>query len=145
MATNDPAYRVNSSPAAGSFVTARSLARIYAMLLGGGELDGVRVLSPEQVAKHTTVRQEGSDMFFGVYLRTSLGFLHTSTDTDYGGSQEAFGFPGQGGQIAFADPASGLAFCYLPGRAAFLQGSDPRAQALIAAVYEAVPMRAGGA
>jgi CubicO group peptidase (beta-lactamase class C family) len=38
-------------PAANGLFTARSLARVYAMLAQGGELDGVRLLSPATVAR----------------------------------------------------------------------------------------------
>jgi CubicO group peptidase (beta-lactamase class C family) len=134
-ATNDPTYRAAGNPAAGAFVTPRSLARIYAMLLNGGQLDGTRILSEEVVREQTTIRDEGVDRLFQVYLRVSLGFLHASRDTRYGAATQAFGFPGQGGQLAFADPETGIAFCYVPGRIAFLQGEDPRAAALIEAVY----------
>jgi CubicO group peptidase (beta-lactamase class C family) len=134
-ATNDPTYRAAGNPAAGAFVTPRSLARIYAMLLNGGELDGTRLLSEDIVRRQTTIREEGLDELFQVYLRLSLGFLHASRDTRYGSAQHAFGFPGQGGQLAFGDPETGIAFCYIPARIAFLQGEDPRAAALIEAVY----------
>jgi CubicO group peptidase (beta-lactamase class C family) len=141
MAINDPTYREAGSPATASFLTARTLARIYAMLVGGGELDGVRILSPEQVAAFTTIRQEGTDALFSVRMRLSAGFLHESEDINFGGSDQAFGFPGQGGQLAFGDPAHGVAFSYLPGLGAFLQGRDPRAVALTDAVYEALGAR----
>jgi CubicO group peptidase (beta-lactamase class C family) len=138
MAINDPIYREATAPAAGSFLTARTLARIYAMLVGGGELDGVRILSPEQVTAFTTIRHEGTDVLFSTRMRLSAGFLHESADISFGGSDQAFGFPGQGGQLAFGDPAHGVAFSYLPGRAAFLQGRDPRAAALVDAAYAAL-------
>jgi CubicO group peptidase (beta-lactamase class C family) len=138
MATNDPAYRETVNPAAGAFVTARTLARVYAMLAGGGELEGTRVLSRERVREFTTVRAEGTDALFFVQLRTSLGFLHPSPSTRYGpAAPSAFGFPGQGGQLAFADPERGLAFSYMPGRIVFLDGQDPRADALVEAAYAA--------
>ena len=138
-ATNDPTYRAIANPAANSFLSARALARVYAMLVGGGELDGVRILSPERVREHTTVRVEGDDALFGVGLRLSLGFLHTSRSTRYIAGSDGFGFPGQGGQLAFADPGAGLAFCYLPRRIAFLgKDGDPRASSLVDAVAAAM-------
>jgi CubicO group peptidase (beta-lactamase class C family) len=132
-ATNDPVYRAAGNPAAGGFVTPRALARIYALWLNGGEIDGTRLLSPEIVERHTRVRAEGLDALFDVQLRVSLGFLHASSSTRYGDAAQAFGFPGQGGQLAFADPESGIAFGYVPARIAFLVGEDPRAAALVEA------------
>jgi CubicO group peptidase (beta-lactamase class C family) len=138
-ATNDPTYRAIANPAANSFLSPRALARVYAMLLGGGELDGARILSPERVREHTTVRFEADDALFGAGLRLSLGFLHTSRSTQYVAGSDGFGFPGQGGQLAFADPGAGLAFCYLPRRIAFLgPDGDPRASSLVEAVAAAL-------
>lgn len=134
-ATNDPGYRAAGNPAAGSFVTPRALARVYAMWLNGGELDGTRILSQDVVTEHTRVRSEGLDALFSVQLRLSLGFLHSSSSTRYGDAEQAFGFPGQGGQLAFGDPQTGIAFCYVPGRISFLTGEDPRAAALVEAAY----------
>jgi CubicO group peptidase (beta-lactamase class C family) len=141
-ATNDPAYRTNPNPAVNSFVTPRTLARVYAMLLNGGELDGKRILSPDRVEDHTRVRFEGEDAIFSVGLRLSLGFLHTSRSTRYLDDSEGFGFAGQGGQLAFADPDHRVAFAYLPRSIAFLgPDGDPRANALVAATQAAVEAR----
>jgi CubicO group peptidase (beta-lactamase class C family) len=141
-ATNDPAYRAIPNPAVNSFVTPRTLARVYAMWLGGGELDGVRILSPERVAEHTRVRFEGEDAIFSVGLRLSLGFLHSSRSTRYLDGSEGFGFAGQGGQLAFADPDHRVAFAYLPRSIAFLgPDGDRRANALVAATQAAVEAR----
>src|SRR3990172_866898 len=43
-------------PAANGLFTARSLARMYAALAGGGTLDGVRLLSPATLARATEVQ-----------------------------------------------------------------------------------------
>lgn len=141
-ATNDPAYRAIPNPAVNSFVSPRTLARVYAMLLGGGELDGTRILSPSRVEDHTRVRFEGEDAIFSVGLRLSLGFLHSSRSTRYLDNSEGFGFPGQGGQLAFADPDHRVAFAYLPRSIAFLgPDGDQRANALVAATQAAVEGR----
>jgi CubicO group peptidase (beta-lactamase class C family) len=133
-ATNDPEYRTFVNPSAGAFATARSLARVYAMLNGGGEIDGKRVIEADTVRRHTTIRIEGQDALFFVALRSSLGFLHASESIVYGLGENAFGFPGQGGQMAFTDPDSGISFCYIPRRIVFLEGQDPRCAALVEAV-----------
>ena len=47
-------------PAANGLFTARSLARMYAALAGGGALDGVRLLSRETLARATEVQPTGA-------------------------------------------------------------------------------------
>ncbi len=68
-------------PAAGAIMNARSLARHYAMLAGGGELDKVRLLSQERVATAAKAEFEGHDPIlspaFGsafAQCRWSLGY-----------------------------------------------------------------------
>src|SRR5687768_4586896 len=49
-AMNRPEVRRAAIPGAGAIVNARSLARHYAMLAGGGELDGVRLVSQDRIS-----------------------------------------------------------------------------------------------
>ena len=44
---SSPEFLAAEMPAGNATATARDLARVYAMLAGGGELDGVRIVSPE--------------------------------------------------------------------------------------------------
>ncbi len=60
-AFNRPEVRRAMIPGAGAIVNARSLARHYAMLAGGGELDGVRLLQQERVATAAKAEFEGPD------------------------------------------------------------------------------------
>ena len=53
------AFAAATVPAANGHFTARSLARLYAMLAGGGELDGVRILSEETVSRAGEVQNRG--------------------------------------------------------------------------------------
>jgi CubicO group peptidase (beta-lactamase class C family) len=66
-------------PAANGFFTARSLGRLYAMLAAGGELDGVRVLSPETVAEAATVQSHGLDLVLVVPMDWRLGYHRVFT------------------------------------------------------------------
>ena len=57
--------------------------------------------------------------------------------------QQAFGHPGMGGSIGFADPAQGLAFGYNVNQMGMSAITDPRAQALINVAYQRVEKKAG--
>src|SRR5262249_39306873 len=54
-AFDDPALQKAAIPGAGSRATVFDLARFYQMWLNGGELDGVRLLSPAMVDLATTI------------------------------------------------------------------------------------------
>ena len=57
---NRPEIRQACLPAYGLCTTARSLARVYASLIGDG-VDGVRLLPPDRVRQATTLEVEGLD------------------------------------------------------------------------------------
>ena len=57
---NTRAVHAAEIPAAGGIGDARSIARMYAACVG--EVDGIRLLTPEQVADATTQRTEGPDI-----------------------------------------------------------------------------------
>lgn len=124
---NRRAMRQAVVPAAGVSTTARDLARFYAMLLRGGELDGVRVLDPVTVAaaRQLSTAPEGDlDLFLRMRVRWSQGFQLGAAGPDPSagrpmgqlGSPQAFGHNGSGTCIAWADPTRGLAFAYLTDR-----------------------------
>ena len=90
---------------AGGKTSARAIARLYAALLG--EVDGVRLLSPERLREVTAVSSSGTDEVFGMPTRWGLGYSIGLPD---GTRDTAFGIGGVGGSFAFGDTATGLAF-----------------------------------
>ena len=74
-------------------------------------------------------------------MRLGLGFWLSQPDEPgmgFGPGAGSFGHPGAGGSIGFADPESGIGFGYAMNRTGSHLTVDPRAQALIDAVYDAV-------
>ncbi len=94
-------------PAANGLFTARSLARVYAALAEGGEIDGVRILSPETLDRATTVQSRSRDRVLLTHMKWRLGY-HNAFSTR-GAIEGAYGHYGYGGSGAFADPGRGLA------------------------------------
>ncbi len=72
-------------------VSARAMARLYAALMG--EVDGVRLISPERLKTVTTVLTQGPDWAFGGDLPKTLGYV-----AQLGGTR--FGWSGNGGSLA---------------------------------------------
>jgi CubicO group peptidase (beta-lactamase class C family) len=94
-------------PAANGHFTARSLARLYAALADGGELDGVRILSRDTLQRATRIEGRGFDRVVPFPMHWRLGFHRAATTR--GTLPGGFGHFGFGGSGAFCDPASRLA------------------------------------
>lgn len=93
-------------PAANGAFTARSLARMYAALANGGEIDGVRIMSPERVARMSQQQTSGRDKVVNFPMRWRLGYHHVYT---MGQSvPHGFGHFGFGGSGAWCDPSRQL-------------------------------------
>ncbi|MFC4534507.1 serine hydrolase domain-containing protein [Sphaerisporangium dianthi] len=135
---NDPDERSAEMPSTNGICTARSLARFYAALIG--EVDGHRILSAGTLAAATAEQANGIDRILRVPVRIGTGF-GLPTPGSFWYSPTAFGFPGYGGSLGFADPATGLAFGYVMNH--IQEGvPDPRAAALLAAVHSAMKAQA---
>ncbi|MFG2943731.1 serine hydrolase domain-containing protein [Streptomyces adustus] len=133
---NDPAYRAAALPASNGIATADGLARFYASLIG--EVDGGRRLfTPQTMELARGEQAAGADRVLVVGTRFGLGYmLHGAASPLL--SPTSFGHPGRGGALGFADPESGLAFGYVTNGFRTSVTADPRAQALVRAVREAL-------
>jgi CubicO group peptidase (beta-lactamase class C family) len=96
---------------AGGKVSARAIARVYAALLG--EVDGVRLLTPERLRQVTAVSSSGTDEVFGMPTTWGLGY---AIGLPGGPRDTAFGVGGVGGSFAFGDTASVTAFAVTKNR-----------------------------
>jgi len=95
---------------AGGKTTARAIARVYAALLG--EVDGVRLISPERLNQVSAVAASGTDEVFGIPSAWTLGYSKGIP----GLAETAFGWGGVGGSLGYADTATGLAFAVTKNR-----------------------------
>jgi CubicO group peptidase (beta-lactamase class C family) len=101
-------------PAANGFFTARSLAKLYAMLAHGGEVDGVRLLSPQTMRQIAVVHSRGPDLVLALPMGWRLGYH--SAFTTRGPVPGAFGHFGFGGSGGWADPRHDLALAMVCNR-----------------------------
>jgi CubicO group peptidase (beta-lactamase class C family) len=116
---NTAAFRRAGTPGGGGYATARAMAAFYQMLLQGGRLNGVRLLSPRLVEyvtrNHTGDRVDG---YMGMPMHRGLGpHVRGATPTIRGlGSlahPRTFGHGGVGSSYCWGDPDSGVSFAYL--------------------------------
>ena len=110
---NLPSVRRAAIPGSGGIMNARAIARHYAALAAGGELEGVRILSAERVAEATALQTDARDEVMEMRNRKALGYMlggeGDGGDVRIGSTGSEFGHPGHGGSIGFADPHRALA------------------------------------
>jgi CubicO group peptidase (beta-lactamase class C family) len=135
-AYNSRAVRAAEIPAANGVTDARSVARMYAACVS--EVDGIRLLTPEQVERATTRLTEGPNrILMGMDIQFGLGFMLRSDLINLGGPR-SFGHFGAGGSVGWADPDAELAFGYVMNRMDLGLAGDTRSYDLINACYEAL-------
>ena len=114
-AMNQPENRVHPLVSLGGIGNATSLAKFYALLAHGGQMDERRFFSSETITLMSTTLAAGPDQVFLLPTAFSAGFMQNPPGAPaiFGPSRLAFGHPGAGGSHAFADPEHGIAFAYL--------------------------------
>jgi CubicO group peptidase (beta-lactamase class C family) len=133
---NSRAWRAAQIPGGNGHSTARALARVYALIARGGELDGVRLLSPETIARASERQVLGKDRTIGIENEFALGFHRNggSPLMRLGNSPTAFGHGGAYGSIGMADPGPRIGFGYVMNQCGEPLG-DQRGPSLVEAVY----------
>jgi CubicO group peptidase (beta-lactamase class C family) len=115
-----PYVRRACIPAVGGIFNARSEARFFAMLAGGGQLDGVRLLSEDRVRSFAAPRPHFDDadpVFFGMVVPIGWAGYWLGGELPPVAAPRnprALSHPGMGGSIGWADLDSRLAvaFCH---------------------------------
>jgi len=138
---NTRRLRACELPSSNGVGNARGLARIYAGCIGDG-VDGHRVLAADTVTAATTQQASGPDAVLMIDTSFGLGFMLGSS---FGAANPptVFGHAGAGGSLSFADPASGLAFAYVPNDLRFDPAGDPRSETLVRAATAAAAASTG--
>ncbi|MET7403066.1 serine hydrolase domain-containing protein [Dactylosporangium sp. NPDC005572] len=139
---NSPRFRRAGLAAVGAFATARSMARFYACLAAGGELDGVRVLAPSTVDRGRRLLRRGTSPVWGTPMAFGAGFELNTPLEILGPPPDAFGHAGAGGSRHGAWPSLGVAFSYAMNEAR-AASPDPRPRALLEALHAAVTYAEG--
>jgi len=129
MRFNTAAVRASGNPAGGAFMTAAELASVYQALLhnrapGAGASSSDTPIWPAHVLTDltTNIRCTLPDPMMGVGANRTLGLvlagddgLHEMRYAIFGHhcSPGSFGHAGMHGQVAWADPASGISFAFV--------------------------------
>lgn len=136
---NEAKTRRMCLPAMGGIGSARALARFYAEFATGSER-----IFPRPV--HDQAQQllvSGPDRILLTDTAFAAGFMKDPIDGAgrkqtqlFGPSLKAFGHPGAGGSLAFADPENGIAFAYVMNQMELSLLPTEKALGLVRAVYE---------
>ena len=120
LAFNRPEVRAVGVPGGGGIMTAAAMTLFYQGLLHGSAKDGEEIWQPVTLQEALRViSADYKDLLSGKRVNRALGLVVAGDeDRNFRGfghtnSATAFGHGGAGGQIAWADPATGLSFCYV--------------------------------
>jgi len=109
-------WRAAGDGAATAFGTADGLARVFAALARGGELDGVRVLRPETIEAAVQEQVPSAGTNYEEMHPVGLGYMllwKMFPVVEYTGM---FGHTGMGGSVGFADPFNKVGFGWVMNR-----------------------------
>ncbi len=120
MVFNNPSAREAGVPGGGAITTAGDLALFYQGLLHNRGVDGKSIWKAETLKDALRVRSgDYKDPVFRIPVNRALGVVVAGGDgfANYRGfgktnSPNAFGHGGAGGQIGWADPATGISLGY---------------------------------
>ncbi|HXT31442.1 MAG TPA: serine hydrolase domain-containing protein, partial [Vicinamibacterales bacterium] len=133
-------------PSGGAVGTARAIAHAYSVFATGGHELGLRAETLALLAAPAVPPARG---FYDECMKVdgvqfSLGFMKSTPMLPFG-SAAAFGSPGAGGALGFADPATGVGYAYVTNRMGTRLTGDPRDVALRDALYAALRAPSGAA
>ena len=136
---NTRAWRAAEMPASNGHANARALARMYGALACDGTLDGIHLLDRATIDAAIVEQSSGPDAVIptSMSMRFGLGFALPTPVRPFGPNPRAFGHPGRGGSIGFADLDARVGFGYVMNQYQMesAQNPDRRWPALVDAVY----------
>ena len=135
----DRIYTRNYEVPSGSGVgTARAIAHVYSVFATDGKELGVRKETLEELKAPPVMPLKGKrDVALKIDTCYSLGFSRSLAKNPFG-SPSAYGMPGTGGSFGFADPEYKLGFGYVLNGFGTSFPTDPRSDALCAAMYRSI-------
>ncbi|WP_433182354.1 serine hydrolase domain-containing protein [Actinoallomurus sp. CA-150999] len=138
---NSRAFHEAEIPGAGAIGTARSMARLYGCLAGGGVLDGGTLLGPAALEQGRSPLAEGTDPFSGDPMAYGVGFQLQTPLRALGPAPDAFGHDGAGGSVHAAWPQKRVGFSYCMNRLRDAEPVDSRRRALLTALWRSAEDR----
>jgi CubicO group peptidase (beta-lactamase class C family) len=126
-------------PSGGAVATARSIGQAYSAFASGCRQLGLRQATLDLLAAPAIPPARGfhDECMKSDNVQFSLGFMKSTPQWPFG-SAAAYGAPGAGGSLGFADPAASIGYGYVTSQMGTRLTGDPRDVALRDALYSAV-------
>jgi CubicO group peptidase (beta-lactamase class C family) len=140
--SNDPRFLTAVVPSANIVTNANELSRFFEIFRAGGELDGVRVMEPETIARALTEQSRLEiDLSLGFPTRFSLGLmLGAKVLSPFGrDTDKAFGHLGLINIMGWADPERGLSAAMITSGKPMLYPELPRFFGVMQTITSEVP------
>jgi len=135
---NTREFHAAEIPGGNAIATARSVARLYSCLAGGGELGGVRLLGPDTARLGRQELHRFNEVFTNEPCVYGVGFQLQAEESQFGSPPEAFGHTGAGGSVHGAWPNEAIGFSYAMNDMRDEIDGDPRSDSLLRALFEAI-------
>lgn len=135
---NTAAWRGSAVGGAGGHGNARGIARAQALISHGGEYDGVKLLSPETIARVFEVQAEGVDQLLSVPVRFGMGYALPMAMAPAIPEGRVCWWTGYGGAIVVNDLETRTTFAYAENKLADHMVASPRTDAYVRAAFSGV-------
>ncbi len=138
-AANTPDWRRADIGAANGHGNARSVARVMSVLSRGGEVDGVRLLSPATIDLVFREQSNGMDLVLGVPMRFGLGYgLPRPEVLPWAVHEKVCFWGGWGGSVIIMDAGRRMTFAYMMNKMGSGVVGSERSSGYGKAVFDAV-------
>lgn len=143
---NQPHTWAQGYASMGGVGSASGIAKFYAVLANGGKNRGEQIIPTWVLGALSTPLSQADDAVLCVPAAFSAGMMKDPVNAEtghkirrmFGPSFAAFGHPGAGGSLAFADPDSGIAFSYVMNQMEVGVLPSDRATGLVEALFSAL-------
>lgn len=132
------AWRAAEIPAAGGTGNARSVGRVHSALACGGQVDGVRLMSPGGVERILEEQIDSVDLVLGGPMRFGMGFGLMSEAVPLSPNERSFFWGGWGGSLAVIDLDAQMTVSYVMNKMATDLVGDLRGALVVFAAYESL-------
>ena len=133
---NSTAWRRAEITSASGHGTARTVARVYAAIARGGEIDGIRLMRAETIRDMLKEQHNQTErMQERPYHQARGVLLNTPVSVWMGPNMHAFGHHGFGGSIGMGDADAKIGFAYACNKMHARGDNGPRARRILEAVY----------
>lgn len=132
------AWRRAEIPAAGGHGNARSVARVQSVLSHGGEVDGIRLLSPAGCDVVFERQVSGEDLILPLPVTFGMGYGISSPEMPIGPNERTCFWGGWGGSVVINDLENRLTIAYVMNKMGQGTTGDDRGIGIAFAAYGVV-------